>query len=336
MPISMNEKILLDSGKSIDSESMLQTIRDNGIKYVDVEGKYMKELIEAYPDFYKNKVESVQSARNSGSQRRNELSLFANKAKNLRPETPMITLVGPARTLVDVRPDLMRYFKIEKACSGLVEAGSSVTASKLCVLFVDDFQDDMLVRFRRDVLKTTPEMKFIAVHQQKCVFKIFQNTFYYKFQNTDLIKACYLSLYPEDFDKLDAPPVQRSFFVKVTRSAMNLIIDEGHEDEEDDFFEKIAELNVLVSRPSAPVVAPSATMTVVRLGNQDQAIGRVLQGLFKSGVKPATLVLVLDKITRDEVPLLKKCGLRGVALGGLNKDVLLDALSKEYGITREP
>ena len=330
MPLVVGDKTLLDSETSIDSERMLDIIKANGVKKIDVRSSYLGELAENFPEFYSLQQERLQNARNSGRIRRVENADFLHKVRQLERKAPTITIISKIDFITDIKKILSPYFQMEHVVTSIGDTVQSIARSKLVVFMSDGFTPNEQNDFKREMKKEHREVKVIAAYKE--YDPGFDRGVRLQGQAmSNLLPACFFSCFPQhigEFAKNDLPGVRLN---ELSRPLLQVLVDENCSHEVDDFMEQTSSVALSIGKFDRYSFFEGTSGLLLRLKNEDSSLVKHLVEIKKLLASIPKIYVVISHVSKEEVAQLRSLGGRlNVMLGDLSTGKLHESLSAHF------
>ena len=325
MPVVVGDKVLLDSGSQIDSDRAMDLMRANGVKKLDVHKAHIPELAKNFPEFYGKHGDEIARARESGRIGRVQAAEEWGKARKLNPKPPVISLVARAQDLHDLKRVLVPYFGIEHETSRYREISGKLSRSKMIVVWVDGFTKDELSFMNSDAKKENPDLKFMAITAS--TYDGPWATVRWLDQGTQVFKAVFLGFFPEH-EKEFEHPLTGAFLPALKFPKIHWITDAASIDDLDEWILKWEGLGSVVHDITATEPVSGAILTIFYFKNEDAQLAEKLKVLFQKKFNPQKVLIVLDKLSKEEVVELKNFGRLMLQLGGLGNEKLSELIKK--------
>jgi hypothetical protein len=325
MPIVVNGKTILDSGKSIENEGILEKVKLNGVKKIDVKGEYAEKLAKAHPDFYSNHNESISKAKESGRMRRVETADFLISLRNNHPKAPTITLLAGLDTATDIKKQLIRYFKIENTSAQISGVVEDFKKTELIVICTEDFASENIKQLKRELSKNAPKVKILAVYFSIC--PDFENTLCFLDNGSQLLKTCaymahgtQLSLDKEDY------PLACSI-KELNRPLVHIISESEFNNEVKSFSMSQNTIDSAFCTLETYSNIPRTALVVLRISNEKENLLEIINALRKNGLNLQKLIIIISKITQETVVAIKVLGKLKILLGDMNNPKFITYIS---------
>ncbi|MBF0244415.1 MAG: hypothetical protein HQL31_03990 [Planctomycetes bacterium] len=330
MPLMSEGKILLDSGKSIDTESMLNLVKSSGVRLIDVSSAHMEELAAQYPEFYGFHQKKLQAARSTGRQRRIQSADFIVKARELSPKPPFISVCAKNGREMDMKSQLVPYFRLEVVANTLNRTLEGIGKSDLVVIHQDDFTTDSLFQFRQQVNERSPGVKMLFVQNDQPPSKDASALVRFQPDYNYLLEACYFCLYPEHWSTLRLAGVVGMRIRGLKCRLLDIIADDSLQDEIELLSDKIGHACIYPWKAQAYVYDSQSSLTILRTLNNEQSLISDIEALRKKGANLSRLLVVTSHITKEEIAPLKAIKVGGVILGDLANEKTAVVLNKFF------
>lgn len=331
MPVVVGETTLLDSGKAIDSEKMLERVRSAGVTRLDIDRLYLDELIQNNPGHYEKIKAAVQQEVDHNRRNRAQSADFVVKARQAVPRPPCVSIAGASAHISEMKELLIRYFRIEQVQTGLESLKAGLAKTELTIIFTDDFSDDRLLPVVRELQKTDSRMKFLAVYEKAVPKDFFENRYRFSHSHPSLIEACFFCLYPRHYLEFNSPPIFNARIKALFRPLLHLILSDNLREEQDVFLDGLKGMGLITHHLDNFYPEPEAVLVLLRIKNDGGELVPLLQTIQKSGVLLKRVVVLVDRLEKEELAGLKNHQPGALILGGLSHEKLTNLLGKLPG-----
>jgi hypothetical protein len=326
MPITAGDKTLLDVDASIDNERTLDVIKANGVKKVDVRKTYLKELSDAYPEFYKNKNDKISKAKEKGTESRSRAAESYVKARRLQPKPPVISILAKPIDLPDLQKVLMPYFQIEVATSKWHEINDKLNRSKVIVIWVDDFTEEEQRTIKIEAKKNHSGTKLLAVYRN--YYQGTMDSVKWLDYGLQVFNASFLLACPDKASEFGVDSIKGVRLASLNRTYIQLISDGNHEQEIEDWMSKNHEIDVTCHNIESAKYNPASKFALVRIKNSGSQLPQIFNTLKSKGFNFMKMVVLPDNISKEEIEALKALGRVFVLIGGLSNEKLTSLVDK--------
>lgn len=324
MPLVINGKTLLDSGVAIDSERMLNLVKENGVERIDVKGEYLESLSNKYPEFYNSKKEKVLEAKSSGRMKRAESADFLVKIRTSKEKVPTISICAHRDALVDIKTKLAIYFKIELISDTLGDVVQSMARSSLLIIFCDDFKDDPLREAKKNMAKLHPKIKTLGVYQNSQ--SIFTNSLKWLDNGAHLLKAAFISCYPEKLKEFEIE-IPGSCIPALNRSLLDIVY-HGDVDGVEQFVDGLEGFDVRLSTLDEYRHEMRSKLVLFRIDNRDNLLLENIKKNVNISKNLNKVLIIVSQISKEEALAVKAMGNVRILLGDLQNEKLFAFLLK--------
>jgi len=320
MPIVVKGKTILDSGASIENTNILEKVKLNGVKKVDVSGDYAKKLAELYPDFYSNHNDSISQAKESGRVRRVATADFLISLRNNHPQAPTITLLAGIDSATDIKKHLISYFRIEKTSSQISGVVEGFKKTELIVINTEDFAAENIKQLKRDLSKSAPKVKILAIYFTNS--PDFENTFCFVDNGSQLLKTCATMAFGKDLSMEEEDYPLACSITGLNRPLINIVSELEFKTEVQAFSMSQNKTDITFNTIESYFNIPRTDLVILRISNEKENLIELINELRKRGLNIQKLVIIISKITQETAVGIKNLGKLKVLLGDMKNPKL--------------